>query len=155
VTRGAERRFRAPRVIRTARDAASINEAARAGFRPLVKTVEPSDDIRTKFAVLQDRTTGEIEVICDYRDLHDPERYERVIDWTYYYPDTFPSPFAAYLVPPDIEVGEEVLLDDLIEDHVGMRWNQGDNYRLGSCRAIWTGTDFELILDPTDDVIIG
>jgi hypothetical protein len=41
------------RVIKTARDQDSINRAARSGLRPLVKKVEPSDEIRSKFAVVQ------------------------------------------------------------------------------------------------------
>ena len=60
-------------------------------------------------------------------------------------------PFAAYLLPPDIEVGEEVMLDDLIEDMLGTVWNQGDTYRLQCCRARWTGSDFELLYSPEDD----
>ena len=57
------------RVIRTARDKDSINRAARSGLRPLVKKVEPSDKIRSKFAVVQFKETGEIEVIGDYRTM--------------------------------------------------------------------------------------
>lgn len=29
------------------------------------------------------------------------------IDWTYYYPYNFESPFAAYLIPKDLHVGEQ------------------------------------------------
>lgn len=138
------------RVIKTARDKSSINEAARNGYRPLVKKVEPSDEIRTKFAVVQNKETGEIEVLGDYRrEIDELDEYETaVIGWTYYYPYTFKAPFAAYLIPKDIQVGERVFIEDLIEDYIGATWNQGDTYRLESCEAIWNGTDLEIQYDP-------
>ncbi|MGB8853224.1 MAG: hypothetical protein WCC69_06635 [Pirellulales bacterium] len=39
------------RVIKTARTSETINEAARAGFFPLVKPVSPSPEIGSKYAV--------------------------------------------------------------------------------------------------------
>jgi hypothetical protein len=145
------------RVIRTARDEASINEGARCGFFPLVKPVQPSPEIRSKYAVVQNQVTGEIQVSGDYRWRGRMEEGEVVIDFTFYYPHSFPSPFAAYLIPRDLQVGERVYLEDLIEDVVGGSWNQGDTYRLASCIAVWNGRDFELQYDPeTDrDVMIG
>jgi hypothetical protein len=152
------------RVIKTARDEESINRAAKNGFTPLIKKVEPSDEIRSKYAVVQNTKTGEIEIIGDFRSKlyernHLPSRLSRifpefktdfdiVIDWTFYYPHNFTSPFAAYLIPQDIKMGERVLLEDLIEDYVGGSWNQGDTYRLESCEAIWNGKDLEIQYDP-------
>lgn len=138
------------RVIKTARDEESINEAARNGFKPLIKKIIPSDEIRTKYAVFQNKKTGEIQVVGDYRGegLFRDGDYAKVIDWTFYYPYSFTSPFAAYLIPQDIQVGERVFLEDLIEDYVGSTWNQGDKYRLESCDAIWNGSDLEIQYDP-------
>jgi hypothetical protein len=145
------------RVIKTARSQDAINAAARAGFRPLIKPVVPSSEIRSKFAVLQNRKTGEIKVLCDYRAYGEDPDAEPVIGFTYYYPYHFESPFAAYLIPPDLKIGERVLLEDLIEDLVGIEWNQGDTYRLERCEAIWNGSDFELQYDPDTSrhVVIG
>jgi hypothetical protein len=145
------------RVIKTARDEASINEAARQGLFPLVKPVEPSSRIRSKYAVIQNKVTGEIEVSGDYRWRGGMEDGEVVVDFTFYYPHSFPSPFAAYLIPRDLKVGERVYLEDLIEDVVGGSWNQGDTYRLTGCIAVWNGRDFELEFDPEidQDVMIG
>ena len=83
--------------------------------------------------------------------------FERVIDWTYYYPYTFNSPFAAYLIPKDIKTGERVFIEDLIEDYIGASWNQGNTYRLDSCEAIWNGTDLEIQYDPkaNNSIFIG
>lgn len=140
------------RVIKTARDIESINEAVTNGFKPIVKKVEPSFLIRSKYAVLQDKKTGEVIVISDFRfgsmTYVDLDAYDRVIDWTFYYPHSFKSPFAAYLIPKDIAVGERVYVEDLIEDFVGATWNQGDTYRLKSCEAIWTGTELEIQYNP-------
>ena len=137
------------RVIETARDLNSINVATKNGFRPLIKKVEPSADIRSKYSVIQNKITGEIQVIGDFRMSSDySERYQTVIDWTYYYPHCFTSPFAAYLIPKDIKIGERVFIPDLIEDFVGASWNQGDTYRLESCEAIWNGSDLEIQYDP-------
>ena len=127
------------RVIRTARTEDEINQAARAGYFPLVKEVSPSPEIRSKFAVYQNAETGEISVVGDYRAC---EGGDEVIGFTFYYPHNFPSPFAAYLVPPDLQIGEVVILIDLIEDLKGSGWNQGDAYRLKSCEAEWNGNDF-------------
>ena len=135
------------RRIKTARTEKSINEAARAGFRPLLKLVKPSHEIKSKFRVCQNKNTGEISIQGDYRwNPEDPE-WEVVIDWTFFYPHPWPSPFAAYLIPPDLKIDEVVILDDLIEDIVWTSWNQGDVFRLKSGRARWTGKDFVIDYD--------
>jgi len=139
------------RVINTARDKDSINKAAKSGLKPLIKKVEPSDKIRSKYSLVQNKNTGEIEIVGDYRGgFHSDDNGEfvTVIDWTFYYPHNFKSPFAAYLIPKDIFVGERVYVEDLIEDYIGASWNQGDIYRLESCEAIWNGTDLEIQYDP-------
>jgi len=138
------------RIIKTARDKASINSAAKNGFTPLIKKVKPSSKIQSKYAVVQNKKTGEIEVIGDYRSdfYSDSDDFEMVINWTDYYPYNFMSPLAAYLIPKDIKKCERVILEDLIEDYVGASWNQGDTYRLESCEAIWNGKDFEIQYDP-------
>ncbi len=131
------------RVIKTARDIDTINEAVKKGNKIVVKKVHPSVVIRTKFAIVRDNKTGEIRRLTDFRNM-DEDRYEMLLDWTKYYPYHFPAPFAAYVVPPDIKIGEKVWLEDLIEDLIGKYWNQGDTFRLDSCEAIWNGSDFEI-----------
>jgi hypothetical protein len=135
------------RVIQTARDLESINEAASSGFKPLIKKLEPSGEIRTKYCVVQHAVTGKIEVLYDYRSDIDPD-FEIVIDWSFYYPYHYKSPYAAYLIPIDIKIGERVILEDLIEDYAHASWNQGDTYRLKSCEAIWNGKTFDIQFKP-------
>ena len=136
------------RVIKTARDKEAINRAAKQGYYPLIKKVECSDEIKSKYAVIQNKETGEIEVIGDYRSGYGGDGYDVVIDFTFYYPHHFKSPFAAYLIPEDLKAGERVYLEDLIQDYIGGSWNQGDTYRLDGCEAIWNGKDFDIQYDP-------
>jgi hypothetical protein len=136
------------RVIKTARTEKAINQAAKEGFRPLVKPVKPSKKIHSKFCVWQNQTTGEIEVLGDYRINALDRDWKKVIDWTDYYPHTFAMPFAAYLIPADISAGERVYVKDLIEDFIGMSWNQGDTFRLESCEAVWDGSDLKIDYQP-------
>jgi len=134
------------RVIQTARNEKDINDAVKKGFRPLVKKVIPSNEIRSKYAVFQNKNTGEIVVSGDYRsDYSYWDEYETVIDWSFYYPNQFESPYAAYLIPKDIEIGEKVFLEDIIEDIVAGSWNQGNAWRLEYSEAIWNGEDFEVL----------
>jgi hypothetical protein len=66
------------------------------------------------------------------------------------YPYSFPDLVAAYMLPPDLEVGEEVWLEDVIRDVVGATW-RSQSYRLMSCSAIWNGREFELQFDQKRD----
>ena len=136
------------RIIYTARNEEDINKAAIDGFTPLVKHVVAAfPQIKSKYAVFQNKKTNEIVVCGDYRDGYykNDENYKTVIDWTFHYPYHFESPYAAYLIPEDIEIGEKVFLDDVIEDIVAGCWNQGNAWRLKESEAIWDGKDFEIL----------
>jgi uncharacterized protein (TIGR02996 family) len=135
------------RVIKTARTKDEINAAARSGLRPLVLPVIPNEQISTWVAVYQDPNTGEIETTGDHRWSPAGTRVVNVR----YYPHHFSSPFAAYLVPKDLQPGEEVWLEDLIEDIVGVWGNQEHTYRLESAPARWNGASFEILFDPQRD----
>lgn len=141
------------RVIKTARTEKAINRAAREGFRALVKPVIPGEKIHHMVAVFQHQQTGEIRLSGDFRDLPDAD-HEMVIPFLYYYPYKFPSPFAAYLVPPDLAAGERVWLEDVIEDIVAVWGNQGYHPRLKHAEATWTGEAFTILFDPDKDAEI-
>jgi hypothetical protein len=144
----------ATRLISTARSLKQMEQGVKKGFRPLIKKIEPNPEIRTKYQVVQHRVTGEIRCLGDYRAYgfgRMQDDWDVIIPWTFHYPYSWELPFAAYLVPPDLEAGDEVMLEDLIQDQVGRVWNQGDTYRLERCRARWNGSDFELLYTPVDD----
>jgi hypothetical protein len=148
------------RTIATARDKESINEAAQNGFRPLMQRVVPSPELSSRYSIIQNKISGEIRVITDVRmglgrgfpgdDDDDEKHLETVIPWTTYYPYSFESPYAAYLLPPDLAVGEHVYLEDLIEDHLGVEW-QGNKSRRATSEAIWNGTAFEILPEPEEN----
>ncbi len=138
------------RVIKTARTFKKINAAAQEGFRPLVKPVIPSPDIHEMVAVSQNTITGEIMLSGDCRYPFD-EGYECVVPYTCYYPYHFPQPYAAYLIPADLKEGEQVWIEDLIEDIVAVFGNQGYQPRLKSCEAVWENGNFRILFDPEKD----
>jgi hypothetical protein len=143
------------RIVRTARTLDEINQSAKDGYMPLVKKIEPSKKIKSKYCIYQNRLTGEVIEVNDFRsvgNLDNNTEFVQVIGWAFYYPYRYELPYSAYLVPSDIEVGEKVILQDVIEDLVEMRFNQGDVYRLESCKATWNGTDFVLDYDPEKDI---
>lgn len=149
-TRLSNPRFLDLRTIKTARTEKEINKAVQEGFFPLVKPVVASTQIKSKFCVYQHPQTGEIQVGGDFR-TSPKNGFKEIIPYAHYYPHNFPTPFAAYLIPKDLQVGEQVWLEDLIEDIVGKSWNQGNVYRLDGWAGIWNGKDFEIDYDVKRD----
>lgn len=123
-------------VVPTARTVYAINAAAKEGYWPLLKAVEPSAHIRQKILVSQS-SDGTIDISGDFRAQLGAYAY-------WYNPYCSPLPFAAYLIPPDLQPGARVYLSDLIEDIAGESWNQGDSYRRRSAYAVWDGTDLNV-----------
>ena len=131
------------RVIKTIRGETAIKAAKDMGLKLLELRSEVSDEFKIKYKKIQNRITGKIITIGDYRaDHHDFWRYKTVVDWTSRNPSKFFSPYAAYVIPKDLKKGECVLINDVITNHVSGRWNQGDVYRLSKSEATWTGEDF-------------
>jgi hypothetical protein len=138
------------RVVKTARTEKAINAAAKEGFHPLVKSVIPDPEIGDSLSVYQHRESGEIKVWFDCR--YTPrDGYKCVVPHLRHYPYHFPQPYAAYLVPPDLEEDEHVWLDDIIEDIIAVFGNQGYRPRLKAFEAVWTNGDFKILFDPEND----
>ena len=51
--------------------------------------------------------TGKIDVQGDFRAGMPGPEWEVVIPFRDYYPHNWKRPFAAYLIPPDLQIGEE------------------------------------------------
>lgn len=137
-------------VIKTARGREAINEGAKEGFWPLVRRVEPSEKIKNKREVYQNRKTGEVWFNGDYRGGppgRDRDDWELVIPMFWYYPYAFQDPVAAYLIPDGLEPGQAVIIEDVIEDLPGTAWNQGDCGRLETTIAVWDGSDIQFHSD--------
>jgi hypothetical protein len=146
------------RVIHTARNLEAINRAVDEGFLPLVKELKASHRLYSTYCVFRNRKTNKVETAdaeegyVQYGEhySYNSDEWDMVISYAKYYPYKFPSPFAAYLIPPDIIVGERVTIEDLIEDYYGGSfWSQ--NVRLETLEAIWNGSDLEIQYDPDVD----
>ena len=140
------------RVIKTARSIFEINDAVDAGFFPLVKRRNPSNELSRTVAVFRNVLTNKIMETHAYigftRDgrfsFVDEREWELVVPFHEVYPYKFELTYAAYLIPPDITVGETVVLEDLIEDYYGGDF-WGHSIRKDSLKAIWTGDDFSIL----------
>lgn len=146
------------RVIQTARTINAMNVAAEAGYFPLVKELKASEKLYRTYCVFRNRKTNAIEIAeaekgyVQYGEYYEysPDEWEMVISYAKYYPYSFPEPFAAYLVPPDITIGERVVIKDLIEDYYGGTfWSH--NIRLETLEAIWDGSDLVIQYNPKVD----
>jgi len=132
-----------PRIIETARTIKEMSIAEENGYKLCIEMVVPSPDISIREVFIRNKDTGEITtqpydyyaVICGTQDNTEILKIENR------YPYDFPSDIAAYLIPPDLEIGERVILEDLIEDIVGADHSEG-TYRLRSAEAIWDGKQF-------------
>jgi len=138
------------RTIKTARSEEEINNAVGLGFQPLIKEFRPNPLIEQFNAILQHPDTRLCRIVHDAREIIrlQTKGYKCLfINSLYQY--SFP-PFAAYLIPEDLAIGERVWLEDLIEDFInGIHHSV---WRLDATTAIWNGTDFEIQFDPKKDV---
>jgi hypothetical protein len=143
------------REITTLRGQSQIDEAISQGSRLIYRQVEPFPIIIGKYCVLRDKVTGKEFKIYDFRDERGfSDEFEMVKEWTYQYrKNKFPKE-AAYVIPDDIEEGEQVHIQDLIENFLGYQHNQGDSERLKSCMAVWKDNDLHILYDPKKDCIM-
>ncbi len=132
------------RTIKTLRTKEEIKDAINSGQKVLKQKVKPSKKIRVTDLHIKDKETGGTDIKpYNFHALpRDYDRYE-VVEKRTYYPYNFSSKVAAYVLPDDLEVGERVILEDLIEDIVGASHAWG-TYRLDSAEAVWNGEKFEV-----------
>jgi hypothetical protein len=144
--------------IATGRSEGEINKAIGNGFVPVFRDVTPCSELNKRFRILQNRSNKEIFVDKGNpnrgwkRGIDDAELWEVIVPWQEYYPHHFDSPYAAYLIPRGLEVGQKVVLNDVIEDYyVGDRpfGRTGLTNRCGSLEAVWNGRDLEIDYDPS------
>ncbi len=139
--------------IRTLRGKKKLQNAIDAGQNVLKQEVKASTCIKVKDVIRFNTKTFRFDrVAYDYYSIM--ESNIRVIKIITYYPYKFPKE-AAYLLPKDLEVGERVVIEDLIEDIVGASHSWG-TYRLDSAEAVWNGKRFIVDCDSYDvDITFG
>jgi len=135
------------RIIETARSfyKIDINNFIDDGYTVLVKKLEPLPSLFNRVHIFQHKQTKNIKILgTDGREWIKFNRSEHeLLEEIRYYPYKFEHPYAAYLIPPDIQLNEKVFVADLIEDYIGIRhWG---NHRLQSCEAIWNGKELEIL----------
>ena len=136
------------RIIETARNLDKINSAIGDGYSVIIKEVVPLSSIVVTFYFYQHKKTKKIikEVVARRIKRNDEYKLLKQIE---YYPHKFENPYAAYLIPPDIQLNEKVFIADLIEDFLRQL---GSGERLKSCEAIWNGQQLEILY--TKDMIL-
>lgn len=135
-------------VIKTARNLKAINQAVKEGFKILLKNAETSPRFPQTVWLYRHFDTG----LYKHGPTPDPRYPDFSTEWEVVesfgaYKQQFKHPYAAYLIPPDLEAGTRVWVDDLIEDFLGMVTFECE-YRLNSTTALWNGTDLEIEYDP-------
>lgn len=143
------------RTIKTARSVAAMNQGVQEGFFPLITEVGDLSKFKSAYIFNQNKKTGEVSrVVHDFRfadrfliDEEDDYKYFNIGKPLYEY--NYELPFAAYLIPKELEIGEKVFLEDIIEDYIDKIWNQGSCRRLNCGEAIWTGEKFLVEKEPT------
>lgn len=124
------------RRILTAKGEQEINEGAINGFWPLVKRAD-LDPSATKWrAIYQNRENGEVQIIEDPRqNLLSP--WKRILTpLSSVWHSREPYFLEAYLLPRDLQIGENVFLDDVIRDK--------QQPVIDSAYAIWNGKEFQI-----------
>lgn len=139
------------RIIKTARSLIALRQAVDQGFRPYFVPNSDSGMIHQKLAVIFDKDSSNLLISGDFRSMmatsqeYIDERYGKGAgiflrqDFSRH-----PSPIAAYLLPNDIQEGERVFLEDLIEDRMNGSWNQGDTYRAANGYGFWRGDHLQI-----------
>lgn len=141
-------------VIKTLRTLPAINEAIASGLRVLLKPVKSNPDVEVYLRLRED-ADGLVEKWVDLRDMfggkNKPSSTRRVLpierdilEEFRYNPYTSPEPFAAYVIPDDLQPDQTVFIPDLIECVVGKYLNHGGSVRQKFIFATWNGEDFEL-----------
>ncbi len=136
------------RVIKTARTIEAMNAALSQGLRPLVKKVEPNPELRRTCTLIQNRTSGEVKRTCidGGWEEYDETQWDVVIS-ELQTNESARSQIAAYLVPLALEIGERVVLEDLIAEIVAGRYSGRGGFYATRCdraEAVWDGVDFVL-----------
>jgi hypothetical protein len=142
------------RKIKTLRGQSSIDNAIANGTNLIIKNAESFSTVEGKYCVVKNKKTGKKFKIYDFRDERGySEDFEIVQDWAYEYKKHQYPNEAAYVIPKDLEDGEIVFVEDLIENFLSCQYNQGGSDRLKGCKAIWKNNDFEIQYNPDVDCI--
>ena len=126
--------------INTARDLVAMNRAVKEGYHLIIRSTQLEKAPKSKVMI---HTSDENELSISGYDFRSHMPSEGNTDHKTY--GINKSPFAAYLIPKDLEKGTKVFISDLIEHKIREEWNQGDKWRRNSGEAIWDGDNLNII----------
>ena len=136
------------RNITTVGDLSSISEGAQAGFIPVIIPRRQHPSLYIVSHYYQHIETKEVRL---FNNTDVDGGFFPLFDLQHY-PYSYQSRVGAYMVPTDIQIGEVVWIEDLIEDFIGsVRYFAK---RLCSAPAIWDGERFVILYSRKYDVQI-
>lgn len=145
--------------IQTAWTIDDMNKAVDDGFKLHIVDYKENPEVFCKVILLKDPVTGKINTSGDYRSIIRGNYKSSPANFKIYPTGKLKTnlPFGAYLLPPNLKLGEIVLIEEIIEELVGGYWNQGDVLRQETCLAIWDGEKFEYnyVKPPTVCNVVG
>jgi len=126
-----------PLKIQTVYGKADIDRGYAMGYWPDVRLIRPDPKMNSKISVGQNEETGEVHYSNDYRrsfrtyegDEPRTDGVKELYPFFSYYPYHRSEPVAAYLVPKGLPNGTRVVVNDPIENVLGMSWNQGGGFK--------------------------
>jgi hypothetical protein len=127
--------------INTARDLVAMNRAVKEGYHLIIRSTRPETAPKSTVMI---HTLDENELSISGYDFCSNKSLEANIGQKSY--GINKSPFAAYLIPKDLEKGTKVFIPDLIE-HIEIRHFVLQEYdcRRNSGEAIWDGDNLNII----------
>ena len=138
------------REVKTARSLACLNQAVADGMRVLIIALEADENFVRDVNLVQyeDGTyTDDVDVRDILRKSNHQGKPITPHGFFSQYRYQFNNPWAAYILPSDIESGEQVFIWDIIEDRAGAR----SYLRQGQAIGTWTGDGFDIpVQEPVD-----
>ena len=127
--------------VKTARSLAALNLAVKQGLKIQLVQLDADNSLHRSFHLVEydDGTYGEV---VDYRTIIMPKFQNKPIVASHpfsQYRYCFDNPWAAYLLPVDVEEGDQVFVWDVIQDQVKKQMNHGGSFRQQQCIATWVG----------------
>lgn len=144
------------RTLRTARTLDEMNFAVANGFKLVFRRTASGEGVHLQLAVFRHVETGQILMTDDARfrpgSWDGSNAYESVLDYFQYQPPGPALPVAAYVIPPDLPAGEEVFLEDAIEDLI-CQMPQDTAERMSGWWAVWDGEDLKFLPHQTGGIL--
>jgi hypothetical protein len=150
------------RVIKTVYEADLLNEFISGGRTYIIRDIKRTQKLYSERLLLRNYDTGMFEEVpareffVQYgtRMSFPENQWELVRDYKIYFRDRKnPHPWAAYILPENVKIGERLYIDDIIEDILMEKfWNS--KYAASDGECVWNGSDIEIDMSLYDRVFL-